>query len=296
MDVMENLRELYLDGTGIKNLPSSIVHLKGIGHLDLAHCENLESLSENICNLRSLKTLLVHNCPKLDKFPSVLSSVYGRLDFSPFCRKSSFYEIRSKESETPQLGNLELEVPEPGSPQSDIPESGTLQSDIPEPGSQQSENSKSEGSSKSYCEDQKDANLSDSCILYGLEELDLSYCNLTQGITRQVCNLPSLQVLNLSGNNFNEIPPNISNLCMLRILKMSHCKWLLEIPELPSSLREIDVHGCPSLLPLQSQTKLLQSLLDCFKSDIHVSIIFTTKNSRYVQTWDLHVNYFCTGS
>ena len=96
-------------------------------------------------------------------------------------------------------------------------------------------------------------------------------------------------MLNLSGNNFNEIPPNISNLCMLRILKMSHCKWLLEIPELPPSLREIDVHGCPLLLPLQSQTKLLQSLLDCFKSDIQVSIIFTANNSGYVQTWDLHV-------
>ena len=272
MDVMENLRELYLDGTGINNLPSSTVHLTGIEYLDLAHCESLESLPESICNLRSLQTLLVHNCPKLDKFPSVLSSVYRRFrpkvrcaivghGFShPSSLKPEFLEIRSKEPKTPQLGNLEPEFPQHGSPQSDIPE----------PGSPQSENPRPEGSSKSYCEDQKDANLSDSCILYGLEELDLSYCNLAQGITRQVCNLPSLQLLNLSGNNFNKIPPNISNLCKLRILKMSHCKWLLEIPELPSSLREIDVHGCPSLLPLQSHTKLLQSLLDCFKSDIQV--------------------------
>ena len=289
MDVMENLRELYLVGTGIKNLPSSIVHLKGIGYLDLAHCENLESLPESICNLRYLKTLLVHNCPKLDKFPSVLSSVYRRLGlkkrklssgFIRLCsRKPEFLEIRSKEPETPQLGNLEAEFPQHGSRQSDIPESGTLQSDIPEPGSQQSENPKSEGSSKSYCEDQKDGNLSDSCILYGLEELDFSYCNLKQGITRQVCNLRSLQVLNLSGNNFCKTPSHISNLCKLRILKINHCKWLLEIPELPPSLREIDVHGCPSLLLLQSRTKLLQSLLDCFKSDIQVSIIFTAKNS-----------------
>ena len=171
-----------------------------------------------------------------------------------------FLEIRSKEPETPQLGNLEPEFPQHGSPQSDSLESWSPQSDIPEPGSPQSENPRPEGSSKSYCEDQKDANLSDSCILYGLEELDLSYCNLAQGITRQVCNLPSLQVLNLSGNNFCKTPSHICNLCKLRILKMNHCKWLLEIPELPSS-------------------KSLQSLLDCFKSDIHVSIIFTAKNS-----------------
>ena len=267
------------------------MHLKEIEYLDLAHCKNLESLPESICNLRSLQTLLVHNCPKLDKFPSVLSSVYRR--FRPKVRctierhrfshlrnlKPEFLEIRSKEPETPQLGNLEPEFPQHGSPQSDSLESGSPQSDIPEPGSPQSENPRPEGSSKSYCEDQKDANLSDSCILYGLEQLDLRYCNLAQGITRQVCNLPSLQVLNLSGNNFCKTPSHISNLCKLRILKMNHCEWLLEIPELPSSLREIDVHGCPSLLPLQSQTKLLQSLLDCFKSDIHVSIIFTAKNS-----------------
>ena len=85
------------------------MHLKGIGYLDLAHSENLESLPESICNLRSLKTLIVHNCPKLDKFPSVLSSVYRR--FRPKVRftivghgfshlrnlKPEFFEIRSKD-------------------------------------------------------------------------------------------------------------------------------------------------------------------------------------------------------
>ena len=228
MDVVENLRELYLDGTGIKNLPSSIVHLKGIGYLDLAHCENLESLPESICNLRYLKTLLVHNCLKLDKFPSVLSSGYGKMSgkrsamilepgFLPLRNLKPEFLIRSLEPETPQPGILELEVPEPGSSQSDIPEPGTSQSDIPEPGSPQSENPRPEGSSKSYCEYQKDGNLSDSCILYGLEELDFSYCNLKQGITRQVCNLPSLQVLNLSGNNFRKTPSHISNLCKLSV-------------------------------------------------------------------------------
>ena len=184
MDVMENLRELYLDGTGIINLPSSIVHLKGIEYLDLAHCENLESLPESICNLRYLRTLLVHNCPELDisdKFPSVVSKmsfqdirVGCRLEpqfgFLPLRNLKPKFLFRSLEPETPQLGNLELEVPEPGSPQA--------------------ENPRLEGSIKSYCEDQKDANLSDRCILYGMEELDLSYCNLAQGITRQVCNLP----------------------------------------------------------------------------------------------------------
>ena len=41
MDVMENLRELYLDRTGIRNLPSSIKLLKRVQYLDLVHCEKL---------------------------------------------------------------------------------------------------------------------------------------------------------------------------------------------------------------------------------------------------------------
>ena len=41
MGVMKNLREVYLDRTGIRNLPWSIERLEGVQHLDLAHCENL---------------------------------------------------------------------------------------------------------------------------------------------------------------------------------------------------------------------------------------------------------------
>ncbi|RVW11952.1 hypothetical protein CK203_091835 [Vitis vinifera] len=42
------------------------------------------------------------------------------------------------------------------------------------------------------------------------------------------------------------IPSGISQLCKLRYLDISHCKMLQDIPELPSSLREIDAHYCTS--------------------------------------------------
>ena len=72
----------------------------------------------------------------------------------------------------------------------------------------------------------KEAILRHSCNLYLLEELDLSYCNLKEGgITIETFHLPSLQVLNLSGNNFCKLPPNISNFSKLRILKMSDGVW-----------------------------------------------------------------------
>ena len=266
MEVMENLRELYLDRTGIKSLPWSIEHLKGIQYLDLAHCENLESLPESICNLRSLKILHIHNCSKLYKFPCMLrssmdniswNSPFGSSDFDLLLAISndiglsaSFYH------ESPETnlknGNLEPEFLQRGSPQPESP------------------------SKRSYWEDDQmmEVIMTDDCGLYWLEELDLSHCNLEDGgITSEVFHLPSLQVLNLSGNNFWKIPPNISNLSKLRILKMSHCKLLLEIPELPSSIREIDAHGCPNLLPLQRQTQLFHSLLNCLKSDIQVQFL-----------------------
>lgn len=249
MDMMENLRELYLGRTGIKTLPWSIERLKGVQYLDLAHCENLESLPESICNLRSLKTLLVNNCSKLSKFPDTLRSFLEEFKWSA----SRLLQVRTQ---IRKVGNLKPEFLQPGSPQpeSSKPESAPA------------------GPPKRYWEDQVEkAICSDSWSLCWLEELDLSYCNLKEGgIAREVFHLPPLQVLNLSGNNFCKIPPNIGKCSKLRILKMSHCKLLLEIPELPSSLREIDAHGCPLLLPLQRQTQLLHSLLNCFKSDIQV--------------------------
>ena len=288
MDVMENLREVYLDRTGIRYLPWSIEHLKGIQYLDLAHCESLESLPESICNLRSLKTLLVHNCSKLYKFPNTLRSFEHLSDFGienvkAYCghdameldfllepnnlefmnQGQEFIHHWSPEPEFLQLWNLEPKFFQHGS----------LNPGSPQPDQSHNSESSARGTpNRSPWEDQMPgAILTGGCSLYWLEELDLSYCNLKEGgIASEVFHLPSLQVLNLSGNNICKVPSNISNLSKLRILKMNHCKLLLEIPELPSSLREIDGHGCPSLLPLQRQTQLLHSLLNCFKSDIQV--------------------------
>nr|CAN74723.1 hypothetical protein VITISV_014048 [Vitis vinifera] len=72
---MESLRKLYLDGTTIKEIPSSISHLRGLHTLSLYQCKNLVNLPESICNLTSLKNLGVRRCPNFNKFPDNL----GRL-------------------------------------------------------------------------------------------------------------------------------------------------------------------------------------------------------------------------
>ncbi|KAL6327123.1 hypothetical protein AAG906_014941 [Vitis piasezkii] len=79
--------------------------------------------------------------------------------------------------------------------------------------------------------------------------------------------LSLLEVLDLSQNNMRHIPTAITQLCNLRRLNINHCKMLEEIPELPSSLREIDAHDCPIFGTLSNPSTLLCSfLLKWFKT------------------------------
>ena len=69
-EVMEKLSKLYLDGTAIKELPSSINKLTGLTILDLRGCRELKSLPSSI-HMGSLRTLNLSGCLNLEMFPEI---------------------------------------------------------------------------------------------------------------------------------------------------------------------------------------------------------------------------------
>ena len=94
--------------------------------------------------------------------------------------------------------------------------------------------------------------------------------------------LYSLEVLNLSGNNFDCLPESIIQLSKLKNICLTHCTRLRSLPQLPSSTSVVVAENCTSLetLPNRStQDKLYPPSLilsNCFKlADIqHQSNVF----------------------
>ncbi|XP_044475737.1 disease resistance protein RPV1-like [Mangifera indica] len=67
--------ELYLDGTAIKELSSSIEKVSSLIRLSLRNCSSLESLPNTICKLNSLKYICISGCSKLERLPDDLGKL-----------------------------------------------------------------------------------------------------------------------------------------------------------------------------------------------------------------------------
>ena len=73
---MESLSKRFLGYTAIKELPPpSNECLTALTLLDLSFCTNLECLSSNMDNLRSLEKLILYGCKKLKSLPRLPSTV-----------------------------------------------------------------------------------------------------------------------------------------------------------------------------------------------------------------------------
>ncbi|KAM5549892.1 TMV resistance protein N [Rosa sericea] len=247
---LECLEELYLNGTGIKELPTSTEVLERLTVLNLKDCKNLVRLPSSVGGLKSLKYLNLSGCSKLDKLPDELGHVacLEKLDVSG----TGIREVPSSIGLLKNLKELSLAGCKARSPKSwntmfDPFQLLRKRSHIP-------------------------AGLSLPCLsgLHSLTELDLSDCNLSEdAIPSDFGCLSSLKKLNLSRNQFVRLPESIGQLSRLQCLYLNWCCKLQTLPELPSHVF-VNASDCISLDSLANQIGQYHSVLkgrfvNCFK-------------------------------
>ncbi|XP_034674478.1 disease resistance protein RPV1-like, partial [Vitis riparia] len=236
-EVMEHLEELLLDGTSIRELPRSILHLKGLVLLNLRKCKDLRSLPNSICDLKSLETLIVSGCSKLNRLPEDLGMLQclRRL-------QADGTAITKPPITLVHLTNLR-----------ELSFSGC------------------KGSTSNFWissltfrlllrENSDDIGLQLPSLsgLRFMENLDLSDCNLMEGtIDNKLCHLELLEVLNLSRNYMVSIPADISRLSNLKVLLVRQCEQLQKIPKLPPRIKLLDACDCTSLVSLLTPSRII---------------------------------------
>ncbi|RVW79813.1 Disease resistance-like protein DSC1 [Vitis vinifera] len=218
---MESLKELFLDDTGLRELPSSIEHLNGLVLLKLKNCKKLASLPESICKLTSLQTLTLSGCSELKKLPDDMGSLQCLVKLE--ANRSGIQEVPTSITLLTNLQVLSLTGCKGGE-------------------------SKSRNLALSLRSSPTEGfRLSSLTALYSLKELNLSDCNLLEGaLPSDLSSLSWLERLDLSRNSFITVP-SLSRLPRLERLILEHCKSLQSLPELPSSIIELLANDCTSL-------------------------------------------------
>ncbi|KAL4354634.1 hypothetical protein GQ457_06G022660 [Hibiscus cannabinus] len=198
---MECLLKLYLNGTSIEELPSSIGKLSSLVLLNLEDCHNLVSLPSTIGGCTSLKSLNLSGCYKVLSFTGCNGPSYKLQENSA----SPFHVKQRRTNSMPLMFPLLLSMS-------------------------------------------------------SLTKLELRDCNLGErDVPSDISCLSSLTELDLSGNNFISITSSLTRLSKLDLLKLSNCKELKSLPELPASIEIVDIHNCASLELVAIPSKVCNS-------------------------------------
>ncbi|KAH9725723.1 ADP-ribosyl cyclase/cyclic ADP-ribose hydrolase [Citrus sinensis] len=246
---MKDLTELFLDGTSITEVPSSIELLTGLQLLNLNNCNDLVRLPSGINGLKSLQTLNLSGCSKLENVPETLGQIESleELDISGTAiRRPASSIFLMKNIKTLSFSGC------CGQPSST---SWHLQFLF---------------NWKRRSSDLGALSLISLSGLCSLSKLDLSYCDLGEGtIPSGIGSLYSLKKLYMSGNNFVSLPASINCLFKLEILVLEDCKRLQSLPQLPPNVKKVKANGCASLVTLLGALKLRKSyctLINCIGS------------------------------
>lgn len=244
-ELPRNVKELCLNATAIKQVPSSIERLFDLHTLDLIDCKRLECLPTSICRLKSLESLDLSGCSKLESLPEILEPMEN-LTFL-YLRETAIKEIPSSLENLNGLEVLNLDM----SKNLEFIHEKIFKL------------TRLEHLILSGCS--KLENLpSLSVCFHQLIYLDLTDSNILE-VPEWFGLLSSLQRLDLVGTFIEEMPPSIKGLSNLAYLDVSNCKNLRSLPELPLSLVFFSALGCTSLETVPSSRTALTQGLDQFR-------------------------------
>ena len=213
-----NLERLVLQGCiNLRKVHPSLGDLKKLNFLSLKNCKMLRRLPSSTCNLESLQTFILSGCSKFEEFPEN----FGNLEMLKELHVDGIV-VRALPPAIFSMRNLEKlsfrGCKGPASATWLWPKR----------------------SSNSIC-----FAVPSSSNLCSLKNLDLSYCNISD-LSGSLGFLSSLEVLDLSGNNFVTLP-NMSVLYHLDRLRLENCKRLEALPQFPTSISSLNAINCTSL-------------------------------------------------
>ncbi|TYI03733.1 hypothetical protein ES332_A11G361500v1 [Gossypium tomentosum] len=255
-----NLEVLILEScTKLVDVHPSIGVLKSLKLLNLRDCKSLRTLPTKI-GMESLETLILSGCRNLVRFPDIDGKMecLKTLDLSGCYRVENLSENLQQAKFLEKLDLSETAITEPPSfifqfknlkvlSFNGCKRSSKLQQNLPS-----LFNLIRRGRTNSMA-----PTLPSLSNLSSLRELNLRDCCLCEGdIPSDISGLSSLEFLDLKGNNFISIPASIIRLSKLNYIRLSDCKMLKSLPELPTSTEDVWIDGCSSLEVVASPSKV----------------------------------------
>ncbi|XLT49685.1 hypothetical protein S245_042884, partial [Arachis hypogaea] len=270
----QSLRKLILNGCiNLVRFDESVGFLPNLTYLRASKCTKLRKFLSRIC-LPSLEHLSLNWCRRLGLFPDIV----GKMDKPlKICLKATAIQ-ELPDSFVDLVGLLYLDL-------TSCEKLGYLPSSLfmlpnfvtlkvggcPQLG----------GSFARFRESL--STTAESCP--SLKTLHLSHASLCDEDLHVIMqSFPNLEVLNVSSNNFVSIPACVQESSYLTSLDLSYCLNLQEIPELPSSVRKVDVRHCSSLSA--NTTNMLWAQV---RKEIHkLQVVMPTSNTEIPEWWDYH--------
>ncbi|KAI9215633.1 hypothetical protein POPTR_T002200v4 [Populus trichocarpa] len=217
-----SLEKLILEGcSSLVEVHQSIENLTSLVFLNLKGCWSLKTLPESIDNVKSLETLNISGCSQVEKLPERM----GDMEFLTELLADGIEneQFLSSIGQLKHCRRLSLCGDSSTPPSSSLISTGVLNWKRWLPAS--------------FIE------------WISVKHLELSNSGLSDRATNCVdfSGLSALEKLTLDGNKFSSLPSGIGFLSELRELSVKGCKYLVSIPDLPSSLKSVFACDCKSL-------------------------------------------------